>query len=494
VKDWLSDLARLVWALFYWNARKSAFVWRGRRGPCPCHNPSDSGQPMATECEAVLAWNQPARFRRVCPLLARNDAGRWVCRVAAAEVRPFWGRAVGYIAGTALVLALAAGFGGFGFMRVVGYQVTLRQVFWPRAWSELNGVRAHLFIAQAQAHYAAGRTREALAALETATQLEPGNYQAGLMLAQLFQAGNVTAADDIYARLLREHPEHRAEISREWFRSLLGRGRLEEVATLARRQLATEPAQAAVWANALIFSAQKLGQPGWLESAAADSGVPAARSILTLAARVEQAPSAGARRTLLVQTPLIDGFPYDRVYRVTQLIREGFPRDALSLLAVSGDQLGGRDIARYTLSAYAALGDTVRLQREFGALLAPDRPLRAAELSLLALHLIQYPDPGLLAEVMAAMDRVAAEAPDRKIETYLTIFCAAGVQGDQAGMRVAEKYLVATAPVSPTAFTQTELFFLSRASAGKAQPALPLLNPFSLECTYAILDRYLMKQ
>ncbi len=481
----------MAWALFYWNTRKTAYVLRGRSGPCPCHNPSDSGAAMATDCEAVLPWNRPARFRRVCPLLARNDAGRWVCRVRASEVRPFWGRAAGYLGGTVVVLALVVGFGAFGFLRGVGYDVTLRQVFWPRAWSELDGVRARLFIGQAETHYAAGRTRESLAALETAMQLDPGNYQAGMRLAELYQAGNATVADDIYARLLLRHPEDRSEISRAWFRSLLGRGRLTGVAALARRQLAAEPAQAAAWTNALIFSAQHLRQPGLLDTAVDEAVSPATREVLALAGRVARAPAADARRTLLVQTPLIADFPYDRVYRITQLLKDGFPRDALSLLAVSTDQLGGRDIAQFSLAAYATLGDTTRLNREFDAMLAPDRPLHAAELSLLALHLVRYPDAGLLAKVVAAMDRLAGEPNALRIETYLTVFCAAGVQGNQAAMRLAEKHLAATASVSATAFNQYEIFFPSSAADGKFNSTLPALNPFSLECTYAVLDRYL---
>ncbi|MEJ1973681.1 MAG: tetratricopeptide repeat protein [Lacunisphaera sp.] len=329
---------------------------------------------METGCEAVLTWDQPARFRRVCPLLERNPAGYWVCRVAAAEVRPFWGRALGYGVGALLVAVLLAGGGIFGFMRQVGYQVTVRQIFWPPAWGELHGVQAQLFLDQAEAHYAAGRTRDALAALETAVQIEPDNFPAGMLLARIYQAGNALAADRIYARLQRSHPEQRVEIGRAWFRSLLGQGRLEEVAVLAREQLAAEPAAAAVWTNALIFSAQAIHRPALLEAATTDAAVPpGARAVLQLAGRVAQAPTAQARRTLLVQTPLAPGFPYDRIYRAEQLLADGFTMDVLGLLGASTAELGGRDIARLALAAYATAGDAARLNREFGALLERGR-------------------------------------------------------------------------------------------------------------------------
>lgn len=89
-----------VWALFYWNARKTIFRLRGRRGVAPCQHPSDSGTAMKTACDACTAWHRRVRFRLVCPLLKQDDAGLWVCSVDRAGVRPFWGRAFAYTGGT----------------------------------------------------------------------------------------------------------------------------------------------------------------------------------------------------------------------------------------------------------------------------------------------------------------------------------------------------------------------------------------------------------
>ena len=61
---WLADFFRLLGGLFYWNARKTVFHWRG--GRCPCQNPSDSGRALETTCDACLHWHQPAPPSGAC--------------------------------------------------------------------------------------------------------------------------------------------------------------------------------------------------------------------------------------------------------------------------------------------------------------------------------------------------------------------------------------------------------------------------------------------
>lgn len=172
----LTDAFRMVWALFYWNLRKSLFRWSGRKGDAPCQNRSDSGRAMQTGCEACASWNSRARFQRVCPLLTRRDDGVWVCRVDAAEVRPFWGRAFAWSGGSVFGVVFLSAILVYSSMRSIGYEVTWRQILWPPAWSELRGVRANLFIQQARERYAAGEVREAIQALTVAYQLNPSHY------------------------------------------------------------------------------------------------------------------------------------------------------------------------------------------------------------------------------------------------------------------------------------------------------------------------------
>lgn len=492
MKGWIEDFGRLVWSLFYWNTRKTIYRWRRGRGHCPCQNPSDSGEPLRTGCDAAVAWNRPARFRRVCPLLRQNETGYWVCSVRAAEVRPFWGRVLAYVAGSTGTVVLVGVLGVFTLMRVIGYEVTLRQIVWPPAWSELSEVRSRLFITQAREHYAKGEVREALSALSVAYSLDQQNYHVAMMLAQFYQAGNPTLADDMYARLLREMPEHRVETARVWFRSLLARGRLADVAEVARRQLEAEPGQAAAWTHALVFAARHMKQPELLAKAATDKDVSqAAQATLALAAEVLALPREQAKGLLLL-TPPAANFPYDRVYRIETLIELGYPDDALQLLRQFRGQLAGRDVARLAFAVYAALGDTERLVREFDALLAPNRNLTAGELSVLAVHLINNPNETLLAKVTDALSRVPLQPVEQRLEVCLAVFCAAGVQADAARMTAVKEQISDTLPMNLGGLNKLERFFLLKRQGEYRIGALLLQqNSMSLELNYALLDKYL---
>jgi len=492
VKGWLGDLMLTIWALFYWNARKTVFRLRGDRGTCPCQNPSDSGEPMQTGCEAVYGWRQAARFRRVCPLLRQNPAGQWVCSVRAGEVRPFWGRALGYIGGTVGVVCLGGVLVVFSLMRGIGYEVTVRQIVWPPAWHELREVRSQLFITKAREAYTAGRVREALNALIVAYEMDPANYRVGMMLAQFYQAGNPGLADTLYARLLREHPDHRVETARVWFRSLLARGRLRGIVELSRRQLTTEPQQASAWVHALVFASRHLQDPRPLESAAQSEKLPpAVRETLRLAARVQQLPAAEARD--LLAEPAVTDFSYDRVYRIETLTRLGFADEAHELLLKSRAHLAGRDLARLAFALYALKGDTARLEREFAALLSPTRELHPYEVSLLAIHLVNWPDPELLARVCEAFRRMPSEPLAVQLETGLAVFCAAGVQRNHQRMTEVQSHMTRTTKIPLSSMSRLGLYFMTDTGKLRIENLLPQQNSLSLELNYALLDRYLSK-
>ncbi len=491
MKGWLGDLWRTVWALFYWNLRKSVYRLRGRLGQCPCHNPSDSGAPLETGCEAVLGWREPLRFRRVCPLLAQNARGQWVCSVRPEEVRPFWGRAAALMAGAGGVIALVVLLTVFGLMRGIGYDVSLRQLAWPPAWRELREVRARLFIEQAREAYAAGRVREALGALVVAYEMDPANYSVGMMLAQFYQAGNPSLADTLYGKLLQEHPEHRVETARVWFRSLLARGQLRGIAELARHQLAVEPQQAAAWVHALIFAARHLNDPTILEAAVPTPDLPeAVRDTLRLAFRVLGLPRAEARAALLA-LPANPEFLYDRVYRIEALTRLGLADEAFDLLLKSRPLLAGRDVARLAFALYAQRGDTARLEREYDVLLAPGRVLRGHELSLLAIHLVEWPDPQLLAKVCAALPRLESEPIEIQLEAGLAVFCAAGSAGDSDRMAEIQRQLTKTTKIPLTGMNRLGAFFLAERGKARIESILPQQNSMSLELNYALLNRFL---
>lgn len=493
VKGWLADMLRTVWAMFYWNTRKTFFVARRRRGQCPCHNPSDSGKPFETGCEAVIHWNRPERFKRVCPLLAQNEKGRWVCSVAAEQVRPFWGRALAYLGGTVGAVVLVVTLTLYGGMHYIGYKVSVRQIIWPPAWHELAEVRAELFITQARENYRQGKVKEAIQSLTIAYNLDPHHYQVGMMLAQFYQAGSPAQADLIYQGLLRDHPERRNETARVWFESLLSRGRMADVAELAQRQLLLEPPQAAAWTHALLFATDYLPDGKLLEHVASAEAVPeSTRKVISMAIEVRKRSSIEAARYLL-KVPMAKGFPYEKVYRVEELIRLGYPREALALLSVVRSELAGRDVARLVFAGYAALGDKTRLVREFSALLSNTRKLRAAEITLLAVHLVEYPDQDLLQMLGEALDRVPLDPPGDRLEAAIAFFCAAGVQGDKDQMDRAKQLIADTFSTNPMGLTQLEAFFLKKSSVTRIERLLPSINPLPLELNYALLRHYLPK-
>lgn len=492
VKGWLSDMFRTVWAMFYWNARKSIYVLGRRRGRCPCHNPSDSGQAMQTGCEVIAQWDRPERFKRVCPLLTKSGQGAWVCSVSAEEVRPFWGRLVKYL-GSILVGSIL--FGAvlvYGGMRLIGYEVSFRQIIWPPAWSELAEVRAELFIAQARQHYADGEVREAIQSLTIAYNLNPEHYQVAMMLARFFQAGSPAQADNLYRAMLREHPERRSETARVWFESLLSRGRMDEIAQLAQRQLSIEAAQVSAWTHAVLFSTRYLPDDSILERIRSTETVPEpAREVVNLTIQMRQLSNEDAAR-LLLKTPMEKGFPYEKAYRVESLIELGYPREALALLKIVRSEMTGRDFARLVFAAYAAMGDQARLLREFSALLSAERKVSAAEIVLLAVHLVEYPDLNLLAMLGDALTRVPLDPAEERLEAIIAVFCAAGVAEDEVQMARARKLITDTFATVPLGLTKLEAFFLGKSAAKRIERLLPGLNPLPLELNYALLRRYLV--
>jgi len=482
---------RTVWALFFLNARKTIYVARKRRGQCPCQNPSDSGLAMETGCDVINHWARPDRLQRVCPLLQRNDQGALVCSVAAEEVRPFWGRAFAYVGSfLGLSIALAAGL-VYGGMRQIGYEVSLRQVIWPPAWGELRGVRAELFIDQARRHYADGEVREAIQSLTVAYNLNPENYQVGMMLARFFQAGNPAQADKLYGAFLREQPDRRSETARVWFQSLLARGQMDQIAQLAQRQLSVEPSQVSAWTHALLFSTQYFPDDTLLESIRSTSTVPQpVRELVSLTIQTRRLSNEEAAR-LLLKTPMLKGFAYEKAHRVERLIQLGYPREALALLQIVRDEMASRDFARLVFAAYATMRDRDRLHREVSSLLGVERKITPTEIVLLAVHLVDYPDPILLTMVGRALVRLPLDPAEARLEAIIAVFCAAGVEGDEEQMAQARKLIADTFSTVPLGLTKLEAFFMGKSASTRIERLLPSLNPLPLELNYALLRRYM---
>lgn len=414
-----------------------------------------------------------------------------MCTVNAQEVRPFWGRAVLYIiaAGGGAVVMLAVLV--FISMRVIGYEVTPRQVIWPPAWQELKAVRARLFIGQAQADHAKGQMRDAVRALSVGYEFDPSNYAAGRTLARFYEALNPVVADDLYARLMREHPARRIETARVWFRSLLVRGRLKEVGELARQRILEDHEQAFVWTHALIFSAERRRVSLELNDITSDERYPVAvRQVVALAVQTQGVPPTEAVMRLTSLTPA-PASAYEVIYRIERLTDLGYANQALTLLAAARQHLDDRDVARLMLAGYAVKGDSGHVAKEFEALLNPTRKVSSAEFSLLALHLVAHPDAALLKKLIVAMDRITDEIPEQKMEAYLTLYCAAGVSQDEPAMILIRGKINSVMSNPPSVVDALASFFLARSNArGKVEQVLPALTPMPLDFIYTLMRRY----
>lgn len=490
MKGWLGDMARMVGALWYWNARKTAFVLRGRRGACPCHNPSDSGRPFETGCEGATYWNQPRRFARVCPLLKPNAAGVWVCSVSPAGVRPFWGRALAYHAAAAVTLAVLAGLTVFGAARAVGFHATPRQIFWPPAWHELRQVRAQYFVNEAEALLAKGKIREAALSLSTAWEMSPDNYAIGMVVAQFYVAWRPDLVDGVYQRLYQHHPEHREEISRAWLRSLLARGDPAGVAELARKQLAEKDVEPTPWTHALLEAARFARRPAWLKDALENAARPEVREVIELELRVWDLPEPAAR-PLLFSRPATPGFSYAYYQRIDRLIELGDGREALALLAQARSVLSGRDVVRLGLGAYAAAGELETLRREGGGLLqASDPTALIGGVTLLGLHLLARPDGELLRATAAVAAKFPPDASDGRGDAVMAVYFAAGFAGAEELLPPLRNWLATSKRSNPVTLGRIDDLMKDPRPDWPVQALLSLAQPMSLELNYALLDKY----
>lgn len=487
MRGWIADFFRTLTAPWYWNARKQWYVVRGRRGQCPCHNESDSGLPGETRCEAVAYWNDPARFaRRVCPLLQRNAEGAWRCGVSPEAVRPYWGRVIAtWLSLLALVIALIGG-AVWGTMRGVGYEVTLRQVFWPRAWRELEAVRAEFFVRQALAELNAGKFREAIAALGVAVEMRPDDYATGMLLAQVNHLVRPESVDLVYRRLYDLHPERRDETARVWFRSMLARAQLASAGELARRRLLEAPGDWPVWLHGVMVAAR--WQKDWrvVGALAAEEKLPAAaRAVLALEARVRAAEFDEARR-LLVREPLVrESFAV--LHRVERLIEFGEPMEALLVLREGSTVLPTRDQVRLVLAAHAEARNRAALEREVRAMLAREGVERVAAVTLVAQHLVRYPNPELLDLCRETARGLSPGAGGESEDAWAALYSAAALAGRSAWLPEIRAKLGGANQVKPEAEHRLDQIFSAPNVA--PQTLLGLVRPMSLELNYALLER-----
>ncbi|MFH1497059.1 MAG: hypothetical protein ABII82_04465 [Verrucomicrobiota bacterium] len=487
MKGILGDALRLYGASVYWNIRKTLFRLRRTRGRCPCQHHSDSGVAWETACAAITHWDRPERFRRVCPLLRQRPDGVWRCSVDAADVRPFWGRATALFGGTALTVLLVGVLGAFIAMRTIGYEVSLRQIAWPPAWSELARVRAAHFIEQSELAEQEGRIKESLLALYNAYELDPYNYPVGLRLARLWQVNQPAISDRVYRRLLNDHPEQRAETARLWMRAMLARGDMDGVARLAAERLLRDTQTIAAWQHALVFASTRLQNHDLLDALLTEPRLPAEAAVtLRLVADTVGLPPAEERGRLI--QAVLEGRTdaYGNFYIGRRLLRLGFPEETLALTLRENVALNPRERVLLRLDALAALGRDADRARLFDQFL--QSRLSDTGVTLLCTHLIRHPDAALADRLFTRAASGEADVAGLRYDTRLALFCLAGVLADETRLDETAAKLRALGGGEFRTLGVVRTFFLRRTQGGQIEAVLPILQPLPLEVTYALLE------
>ena len=485
---WTTDLFRVAWGLFYWNARKTIFRVRKNRGPCPCQTLSDSGLAGETGCEPALLYEKPIRFRRVCPLLQPNARGELKCSVNTSEVRPFWFRFFGIYGGTLLATYLLSVAAVFGVMRHIGYPISFATLVWPPAWQEIDQVRSKYFLTQAEAAYSAGDGATALMSLSLAYEYDPANYETGRLLAQLWSAARPERANQVYEKLMLDHPDHRIATARAWFKGLLSRGDYLRLETLAAKAIVLDAESTSAWIYAFLFANQRTQNSGLIdELLESPAQLPSGVSELLQLEQKIRASNASDGRDLLTQNES-PGEPLFLVhYRVRRLIQLGEANRALQLLNERSDRFQDRDRIRLQLAAYAR-GDFrdpyVDLVRKLIQL-----PPSLALSELLSAHLIVYPNLALYRLIKQSVAPADIASDDERLQSVLAFYFLALAHADKSGSGDIAAYLRET---TGSTFASLDAAALVAADPARyrIQNVLPAIQPLSLDMIYALLERY----
>ena len=442
---------------------------------------------MDTRCEAVVHWNQPGRFRRVCPLLTQGPDG-WRCSVEAEGVKPFWRHAARYAATALLALYLFGTVAAYVALRAAKYKVSYLSVVWPPRWHELRGSQERLYARRAQEALAKGNYQEAVLSLEMVCQINPQNYSAGLALAALSQvAAQPFISEHIYERLMRDVPERRVQTAQIWFQTLLARAAYDKIMPLALAMLSEDPEQRGAWLNALLFSARQTHASEFLGAALQNN--PHLPEWCTELINIEQGmledriQSSLPRLTRIYRQPAASYLPY---YQVERLLVSGRADLANTVLGAYANQLQPDEAAFLRLRIFQAKGWRSLLPTEYDNLL--QYPLTPRLANQFCAYLIIHPSPELLAGYFNRFSRQGPPLTAETVALYQATYLAAALANDAVR---AEKIIGQL-----TQFTSSDARVLrglvELLKAGKPDPRLSRILPLvhlPTEVIYAILDR-----
>lgn len=467
----MGDFFRLWWGLFYWNARKTAFVVRRGRVRCPCQSPSDSGRAGVTHCDAAMTWDRPERFRRVCPALRRGADG-WMCSVDTADVRPHWGRALAWWGGATLALYVLAGVAAAGLFRGRGYRdITPLDTLLPMRWERLAAARRAVFLRQAHAALAQHDVAGMWVSLASAAATAPVDYEGRLALAQIYSHLRMgSLADAEFRELLKRFPAQRDRTAVVFHDVLISLGQFDAMGQLALAQLAASPAsEQASWINALVVALRGSRDPGQLLRSGGDV-MPALPKTWQDAIRTEALVRSGgsAAPNRWPEIPVTKDNAALLIMSAETMADLAPPSVAIDTIVRASPGIGPFESERLLHRLHARIGSEKLARKSFDAMLALARTPGQRERLLAAL--VDFPDEVCAGRLESAL---GGAAPFSR-EELGSVWVAAVMGGNEAVRQLAERRLqqshaITVPPDTPRRF--------SPASAMVWVKVLPLTRP-----------------
>ena len=116
-------------------------------------------------------------------------------------------------------------------------------------------------------------------------------------------------------------------------------------------------------------------------------------------------------------------------------------------------------------------------------------PLPPATVTVLCAHLIRHPNQETLDRLYAAFLHSRLPVNAGTLETYLSLYCTAGVARDEAKLAALANAIQTEAGGASLALNVVGAFFRNASPTARISSLLPAL-PLPLEFNYALLERY----
>ena len=482
---WCADLIRTGKDALWLNLQKTLYRYSKGRSKHPC----SSGWSKQARCTAVSTWADPYRFRRrICPLLKQGSDGHWQCSVAPLEIRPFWGLAARHAAVGTATFYLVATLTVFAFLRTVGFPVRYLQVAWPLSWQQVEHVRSETFFAKAKEHLSNRDGRAGFMYLEQGYELDPSNYEAGMLIAQLMALADNEAYNERFRELIAKHPDRRNEIALAWFHSVMTHGNFTAMEIIAQAQLPADPSQLAYWVNVFLLANRHTHHDKALLQVASDTRLPrAARDLFQDEWDLRMGDQNEAIDALVAKSEQLEDLPaYAIIYRINRLLAFGKPSAALALLNRSSGKILPLDRDLLRLDVFDALGWQFVLEGDVEHFLRSEP--RSRLIGLMCSHLIRHPNRELVMLIAKSIKGNPLPKGDDTSSVYAALGCAAGACSDWKLMEEMSELFRSSPESAGRSLSHVELYMMGKlrgVSVSRCLVELPSLPP---AVDYAMFD------